>query len=272
MKKNILLVVAFVFVSVLSAQNSVDDITKRYVSDSGASPILKTVVGADDNLVNVLCITYDYNSEDIFGAIHERLDGEGLDGSKKKNDFYQFKGVKYNFLWDKYLDFYVQVKGSNTAGTISLAMSQGYDNFINLKLDTLTLERACQWITSLDLDVQNYIYNNTLEASTEEHEDIKKELSKLKKNRSSIEKKISKHENKVAKFEASRYVVIDGDLNADPERLAKEQKKSVELTQDGEELQMDLAKINSEIDKITKDSKAKERSIKEHRANKPKSN
>ena len=68
------------------------------VAMAQAKPEIKTVLNYDKNLIMGYTITYEYPITDIETAIIERLEKEGVEGSKKKN-FYAFKGIKYNYIW-----------------------------------------------------------------------------------------------------------------------------------------------------------------------------
>jgi hypothetical protein len=206
MKKMISLCAVLLCMGIAMAQTNFYQ-NSSYISDSGAKPEVKTVLNYDKNLIMGYTITFNYDAKDIETAVTERLEKEGVEGSKKKN-FYAYKGIKYNHIWNKMFDMYIQFVGSKNAGTINVILSQGYDNFIIPTEDSITTSKMYAWLTSLDLDVQNYQYNLAMQAHQEEHKDIKKELAKLEKQQTKIEKKIKKNADAQAKFDASKTIVF----------------------------------------------------------------
>lgn len=234
-------------------------------------PEVKTVLNYDKNLIMGYTITYEYPIEDIETAVIERLEKEGVEGSKKKN-FYAFKGIKYNYIWNKTFDMYVQFTGSKNAGTINMILSQGYDNFIIPTEDSITTAKVYDWLISLDLDIQNYRYNVAMEAHQEEYKGIDKELSKLEKQRTKIEKKIKKNADAQLKFEATRTIVGENDLNVDAKKIEKEQIKAQKLLDEKHELEDELKQINDKIDNVRSDLNKKNSVISDLEKEKPKTN
>ena len=234
-------------------------------------PEVKTVLNYDKNLIMGYTNTYEYPIEDIETAVIERLEKEGVEGSKKKN-FYAFKGIKYNYIWNKTFDMYVQFTGSKNAGTINMILSQGYDNFIIPTEDSITTAKVYDWLISLDLDIQNYLYNVAMEAHQEEYKGIDKELSKLEKKRTKIEKKIKKNTEAQLKFEATRTIVGENDLNVDTKKIEKEQIKAQKLLDEKHELEDELKQINDKIDNVRSDLNKKNNVIADLKKEQPKTN
>lgn len=270
MKKMLSICAALMMVTMGMAQSKFYE-KSPYTSNSGAKPEVKAVLNYDKNLIMGYTITFNYPVEDIETAIIDRLEKEGVEGNEKKN-FYSFKGIKYNYLWNKMFDMYMQFTGSKNAGTINLLLSQGYDNFIVPTEDSITTTKVFEWLTQLDLDVQNYRYNVAMDTHQEEQEDIDKELSKLEKKRDKILKKIKKNTNAQLKFEASRTIVADNELNVDVKAIEKEQKKAQELNEERTELEAELHQMEQEIANVRNDLSKKKDAISDLRKNKPLSN
>ncbi len=241
------------------------------VAMAQAKPEIKTVLNYDKNLIMGYTITYEHPIEDIEDAVIDRLEKEGVDGSKKKN-FYAFKGIKYNYLWNKSFDMYIQFTGSKKAGTINMLLSQGYDNFIIPSEDSITTAKVYEWLISLDLDVQNYRYNIAMQAHQEEYKGIDKELGKLEKQRTKIEKKIKKNADAKKKFEATRTIIEEGDLNVDAQKIENEEKKAQKLLAEKNELEEELKKINDKIDLVRADLNKKNAVISDLEKEKPSAN
>ena len=270
MKKMISLCAVLLCMGIASAQTNFYQ-NSSYISDSGAKPEVKTVLNYDKNLIMGYTITFNYDAKDIETAVTERLEKEGVEGSKKKN-FYAYKGIKYNHIWNKMFDMYIQFVGSKNAGTINVILSQGYDNFIIPTEDSITTSKMYAWLTSLDLDVQNYQYNLAMQAHQEEHKDIKKELAKLEKQQTKIEKKIKKNADAQAKFDASKTIVSENDVNVDAKQLEKEQKQAQKLLDEKAELEAELKKITDKIDLVRSDLNKKNTAISDLEKDKPLSN
>jgi hypothetical protein len=270
MKKMILLCVAMLSMGVAMAQDKFYE-NSAFTSNSGAKPEVKAVLNYDKKLIMGYTITFNYPVEDMEKAIIERLEKEGVEGNKKKS-FYAFKGIKYNYLWNKTFDMYMGFTGSKNAGTINVLLSQGYDNFIVPTEDSITTTKMFEWLTSLDLDVQNFQYNRSMEAHQEEYEDIDKELSKLEKKRESIEKKIRKNTDAQLKFEASRTIITDNELNVNTKALEKEQKKAQQLNEERTQLEGELHKIMQDIANVRTDLNKKTNAIDDLKKEKPLSN
>lgn len=236
-----------------------------------AKPEIKTVLNYDKNLIMGYTITYEYPITDIETAIIERLEKEGVEGSKKKN-FYNFKGIKYNYIWNKTFDMYIQFTGSKNAGTINMILSQGYDNFIVPTEDSITTAKVYDWLISLNLDIQNYCYRVAMETHQEEYKGIDKELNKLEKQRSKIEKKIKKNADAQLKHEASKTIVNENDLNVDAKKIEKEEKQAQKLLTEKAELEEELKKINNKIDNVRSDLNKKMNVISDLEKEKPQSN
>lgn len=242
-----------------------------YTAMAKAKPEIKTVLNYDKNLIIGYTITYEYPVKDIESAILERLGKEGVEGSKKKS-FYAFKGIKYNYIWNKTFDMYIQFTGSNNAGTINLILSQGYDNFIVPSEDPTTTKKTYEWLTSLELDIQNYRYRVAMETHQEEYKGIDKELNKLEKQRANIEKKIKKNADAQLKHEASKTIVNENDLNVDAKKIEKEEKQAQKLLTEKAELEEELRKINNKIDNVRSDLNKKMDVISDLEKEKPQSN
>ena len=254
MKKIIAICAALIITGGIIAQES------SYISDSGAKPEIKSVLNYDKNLIMGYTITFNYPVEDIETAVIQRMETEGVEGNKKKN-FYAFKGIKYNYIWNKMFDMYVQFVGSKNAGTINVLLSQGYDNFIIPTEDTVTTNKMYKWLTDLDLDVQHYRYNVAMQAHQEELKGIDKELAKLQKQRDKIEKKIKKNSDAQLKFEASKTIVGTNDLNVDTKAIEKDQMKAEKLNAERSALNEELSKINEKIANVSSDLNKKNTTI-----------
>lgn len=270
MKKIISLCAVLLCMGIASAQTNFYE-NSAYISDTGAKPEVKTVLNYDKNLIMGYTITFNHPAEDVEAAVIERLEKEGVEGNKKKN-FYAYKGIKYNHIWNKMFDMYIQFVGSKNAGTINVILSQGYDNFIIPTEDSITTSKMYAWLTSLDLDVQNYQYNRAMQAHQEEHKDIKKELAKLEKQQAKVEKKIKKNADAQAKFEASRTIVSENDLNIDTKKIEKEQKQAQKLLDEKAGLEAELKKITDKIDLVRSDLNKKNAAISDLEKDKPLSN
>jgi DNA repair exonuclease SbcCD ATPase subunit len=263
MKKILLLGIAVLSCTGLFAQLVCND-----KSLSGATPEIKTALGNNKKLVNLYTITLPYSADEIKEAVHSRLDAEGLDGSKSKNNFYAFKEVQYTYLWDKTCDLYIAVIGNKNVGSINLIISQGYDNFIDPYKDTITTEKAFNWLIDLDRVVYDYIYEQNLIAHSEELKNIEKELSKLEKKRDKLESKIKKTEKKQLKLEASKTIVSENDIDVDSKKIAKEQKQALEVQKELNELSSELATIETKISQTKGDLNKKKNIISDIKQNK----
>ena len=260
--------ILFLGLAILSCTGLFAQMICKEKSMSGATPEIKTSVGKDKNLVNLYSITIPYSADEIKEAIHTRLETEGIDGSKTKNNFYAFKEVQYSYLWDKTCDIYIAITGNKNSGVINLIISQGYDNYVDPIQDTVTTRKAFNWLIAADKVVYDYIYEQNIATHVEELKDIEKELSKLEKKRSNIESKIKKIEKKQLKLEASKTVYSENDLNVDSKQIAKEQKQALELQKDLYEQQTELSIIDNKITQTKGDLNAKKATIQELKKNK----
>jgi vacuolar-type H+-ATPase subunit I/STV1 len=258
MRKILLLGIAIFATSGLYAQ-----IVCNETSISGATPEIKTALGKGKELANLYSITLPYSAEDIKAALHERLDKEGLSGTKAKNNYYAFKEVQYSYLWDKTCDIYVSITGNKAETSINLLISMGYDNYVNPYADTITTEKAFKWLIAVDQVVKDYIYEKELATHLEEQKEIDKEIKKLEKQRSKIESKIKKNEDKQLKLEASKTIVSEDDLNVDSKKIAKEQLQAIELQNERKKLDEELNDIQKKIKDTKGDLNKKKNTITE---------
>lgn len=256
MKKILLLSLSVLVSTGLFAQ-----IICKEKSVSGAIPEVKTALGHDKELVNLYTITLPYSAEDVKDALHQRLDKEGIDGSKTKNNFYAFKEVQYSYLWDKTCDIYVSVTGNKSKAAINLIISQGYNNYIVPSADSITTKKAYKWLIAADQVVKDYIYEQDLATHLEEQDDINKEIKKLEKERNKIESKIKKNNNQQLKLEASKTIVSEDDLNVDSKKIAKEQQKALDLQKELLELKEELKSIEKKISDTKGDLTKKKETI-----------
>lgn len=274
MKKLILTIASIAVTSILFAQIQTNASNQYYNNQNeyynAQLPIdIKSVSGPNKEVVNVFYITFNYPSQSIENAIVERLKKEGLEGKKMKNNFFAFKGVKYNYLWNRTFDFYISVIGSQNAGTVNLLMSQGYDNFIDTN-DYEIQKRVSDWLTGLDIDIQRYIHSQTLNGEIKEYEEAQKELKKLNKEKSKIESKIAKKDTERRTFEAKRTVPDQNNMNSiDPNILEKEQKKANDLEEDRNKLDYELKEIKQKIEAAEKHVAEHDKAIKEIKSAKP---
>lgn len=249
MKKAFFLFAAIFICFVANAENTEKDsiiakpetVLKKYKIE------VRSVKGPDDINVRVFSKTYLYPSQTIKEAILHRLSKEGISTKKKDNGFLACKGVKYNPLWHKTLDFYFNVVGSENAGTVNLLVSTGYDNYLDENNPTACLN-AARWLCDLDFDIKMYIYQNNLSAEGETLEDLQNELDKLQKQKVKIENKIAKNKEKINKFEAQR-IKIAGDINnLDTQKLDKEKEQEKKLQDEKNSLNYDLQDILLKIE------------------------
>ena len=230
---------------------------------------MSTVSGPEKESVNAFTVTYSYPAKDMEAAIIDRLAKEGIKGKKAKNNFYAFKGVKYNHLWSRTCDFYVAVNGSKTSGTIYLVISTGYDNYI-IDDDAEQNKAVSKWLTELESDIKNYIHNNKIAEQEKVVNDADKEVDKLKKEKSKIEKNIEKNEAAIKAFEASRMIPDQSNPNAiDTKTLEKEQKQSQKLTDQQKKLEYQLDEINKKIDNAENEYSKHKNKLKELKTNRP---
>ena len=261
MKKLLLIGVALLATVGLSAKETESSI-------SGAKPEIKTALGKDKELVNLYTITLHYSVDDIKNALHARLKTEGIKGTKGKNNFYAFKGVKYTLLWDKTCDIYVGITGNKETASVNLIISLGYENYVDPFKDQETTQKAYNWLISVDKLVYDYMHEKTLATHIKEQGDIEKELAKLEAKRNKIESKIKKVENKQHKLEATKTVVKEDDLNVDSKKIATEQKEAIDLQNELTSLQYELSAINNKIKDTKDDLNKKKATIAEFKKNK----
>lgn len=274
MKKLILTIASIAVTSILFAQIQTNPSNQYYNNQNeyynAQLPInTKSVSGPNKEVVNVFYITFNYPSQSIENAILERLKKEGLEGKKMKNNFFAFKGVKYNYLWNRTFDFYINVIGSQNAGTVNLLMSQGYDNFIDTN-DYEIRKRVSDWLTGLDIDIKRYIHAQYLNGEIKEYEEAQKELKKLNKEKSKIESKIAKKDIERRTFEAKRTVPDQNNMNSiDPNILEKEQKKANDLEEKSNKLNYELKEIKQKIEAADKHVAEHEKAVKKIKSAKP---
>lgn len=230
---------------------------------------MTTVSGPDKESVKAFTVTYSYPADQILAATIDRLAKEGIKGKKAKNNFYAFKGVKYNHLWPRTCDFYVAVNGSKTSGTIYLAISTGYDNFI-IDDDAEQNKAISEWLAELENDTKNYIHNNKIADQEKVVNDADKQVDKLKKEKTKIEKNIEKNDAEIKAFEAKRMIPDQNNPNAiDTKLLEKEQKQSQKLEEQKKKLEYQLDEINKKIDKAESDYASHKSKLKDLKTNRP---
>lgn len=230
---------------------------------------VQKVDGPNKEQVMAFTTTYQYPADDIEDAIIAKLKEEGLSGKKASNNFYAYKGVKYNGLWNRTFDFYIAVNGSHKSGTIYLVLSTGYDNYIT-DSDKEENEKVSDWLESLDADIQNYVYNQQLSAQQEETDEAEKELKNLKKQKEKTEQKIAANEKELKTFEASRTIVDEANTNTvDPKVLKKEQKQYDKLVDKKSKLQSELDSLDKKIDKARDKYSEEKDKLKKLKSNRP---
>ena len=267
MKKIALFIANLLLFSTVSA-NAASDKTGAEKEPSVAFK-MSTVAGPEKESIKAFTVTYAYPSDQIEAAIIDRLAKEGIKGKKAKNNFYAFKGVKYNYLWPRTCDFYVSVTGTKTSGTIYLAISSGYDNFI-IDDDAEQNKAISDWMASLENDVKSYIHNNKIAEQEKVVNNADKEADKLRKERAKIEKNIEKNQAEIKAFEASRMIPDPNNPNAvDAKLLAKEQKQSQKLSEQEKKLEYQLDEINKKIEKADKEYNSQRSKLKDLKTNRP---
>jgi len=220
---------------------------------------IKKVAGPDDEKISAYSITFPYSTEDIENAIIDKLTTEGLSYRKAKNNFYAFKGVRYNTLWTKMFDFYIAFSGSESAGTIYFIMSTGYNNYIG-EDNAAECKVISKWLTSLDRDVRIYLNSNKIKQAEKELASAENELEKLKKEQSKLEKKINSNDVAKKKFDAKRTIVDKKSVETiDTELLEEEKTESDKYIKKGKQLNYQLTNVNSKI-KLAEQNVAEKRS------------
>ena len=232
-------------------------------------PSVKNVKGPDKDKVEVYSITFTYPAEDIAAAIKERLENEGLSGKKEKNNFVSYKGIRYNYLWNKTFDFYISITGSKTAGTIDLLVSQGYDNYVDVKNDDMG-KRASKWLLSLEQTIKEYRYNVALTKETEGKVETTKTLAKLEKEQKKYENILRKNEEKQKAFDAKKTIVTGGNVpTINNETFQKEKKELEKIQEEKNKYQYKLKEVKRKISMTQTDLKNREKSIDELKQAKP---
>ncbi len=212
---------------------------------------------------------YPYPAAEIEDAILERLKEEGITGKKASNNFYAFKEVKYNSLWNRTCDIYIAVNGSQKSGTMYLLISTGYDNYIT-DSDPEENKKISDWMDSLEENIKNHLYNHQLENQEKETEEAIKDLNDIKKEKEKIEKKVADNEKDIKTLEATRTVVDETNANTvDPKVLKKEQKLYDKLMDKRNKLQYDLDNIKSKLESARDKFNSKKESLNKLKANRP---
>lgn len=213
--------------------------------------------------------TYQYPADEIEDAILEKLKEEGITGKKASNNYYAFKGVKYNSLWNRTCDIYIAVNGSQKAGTMYLLISTGYDNYISDN-DPEENKKISDWMDSLEDNIKNHLYNHQLENQEKETEEAIKDLNDIKKDKEKIEKKIADNEKDIKTLEATRTVVDETNANTvDPKVLKKEQKLYDKLMDKRNKLQYDLDNIKAKLESARDKFNSKKDELKKLKENRP---
>lgn len=267
MKKLALIIANLLLLSTVAAYAANND--SKDEKERSVAFTMTSVSGPDKETVKAFTVTYSYPADEIMAAIIERLGKEGIKGKKVKNNFYAFKGVRYNHLWPRTCDFYVAVNGSKSSGTIYLALSTGYDNFI-IDDDAEQNKVISKWLAELEDDTKNYIHNNKIADQEKVVNEADKQVDKLKKEKTKIEKNIEKNEAETKAFEAKRMIPDQSNPNAiDTKLLEKEQKQSQKLADQKKKLEYQLDEINKKIDKAEKDYSNHKTKLKDLKTNRP---
>lgn len=225
--------------------------------------------GPDGTNIKAFTRTYQYSKDDVLGGIVARLNKESLKGKKVKNNFFAFKGVRYNHLWPRTFDFYIAVNGSSAAATLYLVMSTGYDNFI-LDGDENQDKVISDWMDSLDQSIKEYIHGNKIADQEKVVATADKDVDKLKKEKTKIEKNIVKNEAAIKEFEATRLIPDAYNVdNIDTKRLQKEQKMASKLADQQKKLQYELEDIDKKIDKANDKYSEERETLKKLKSSQP---
>ena len=173
MKKLLLAVTAALLTLGVSAFAETEDNAEKL------SFTMQKVDGPNKDGVMAFTKIYQYPATEIEDAIIEKLKEEGISGKKASNNFYAFKGVKYNSLWNQTFDFYIAVEGSQKSGTIYLVLATGYNNYI-VDNDAAENKRISDWLDSLEENIKNHLYNHQLKDQQDETKAAAEDLKSLK--------------------------------------------------------------------------------------------
>ena len=136
-------------------------------------------------------------------ALKERLERAGLKDRIRKGDGI-YKGVVFSEISPEKLDFYTKVeKASKNRSIVYMAVSRGYDNFIEGTSDSLITERIKNFLNSFVQDADNEFSDvqissqvKDLKKERKSYERLLKDQKKLERQKNKIEKQLEAIQNK----------------------------------------------------------------------------
>ena len=151
---------------------------------------------------NAVMIAIDQPEKITGDALLKRLERAGLK-ERPRNGVAKYKGVTLSEISPDKLDIYTKVeKGPNNSSIVYMAVSRGYDNFVNGTIDSTITQNVKTFLQSLIMDANtqsaDVVINNQLnEVEKEEkaYQRLLDEQKDLQKKKSNIESRLNEIEN-----------------------------------------------------------------------------
>lgn len=138
---------------------------------------------------------YDMPASTVESALKERLEKSGLSNRGSSKGFVTYKATTWNDISPDKVDVYTKVEGKGNKSTVTVLVSQGYDNFISGSNDPDKTEKVKNFLNGFMDHAAAY----QLKLAIEKQEEIVKKADKDQKKSVSDGEDLSKEREKLEK-------------------------------------------------------------------------
>ncbi len=161
----------------------------------------EAAVKFNKNDENAVVAEYSNAPDVVKYVLKDRLEKEEIGKMRSSDGFMYYQGAVWNAISGSKLDYYFKVDGRKNKATISVLISEGYDNFISSGNDPSTIDNIKAFLNNLAYQISDY--QKTLDIQAQE-ETVKKAEA--------FEEKIADKQAKLQKEQAKKQKTLEEEL------------------------------------------------------------
>ncbi len=125
------------------------------------------------------CLTagYNFNEDLLIETIEKKMVDAKVPKPDKSKGFKIYKGVNYPAFGPEKMDIYIKTDGKKETSTCIVAVSKGYDNFMQPTTDSAVLANVKTWLSNLQADAGGVQLVHDIETQTDNSKKAEKKYN-----------------------------------------------------------------------------------------------
>jgi hypothetical protein len=141
--------------------------------------------------------TYNFSQDLLDETIKKKFAEAKVDNPDKSKGYKIYRGVSFPAFGSEKLDIYIKTDGKKETSICYIAVSKGYDNFLNPTTDSATMAMVAAWMNELNAGASKVELTHKVEESTDMTNKAEKKYKQSVDDGDDYQKQLEKLKNKI---------------------------------------------------------------------------